>query len=105
MAPKLIRLTSQQERLLSGPPETVGIKSGHMVLDSGAESGRHTTGAREEILIIRSGSGLVEVQGHPNFAINPNVTLYIPPETWHNVKNNSQETLDYIYVVSPIKLS
>ncbi|MBI2069179.1 MAG: cupin domain-containing protein [Elusimicrobia bacterium] len=101
MKPKLIELTERQERLLSGPPETAGMKSGHVVLAVGEESGRHSTGEREEMIIVRSGAGVVEIDGQKPLAVSRQIICYIPPGTWHNVKNNGRERLDYVYVVTP----
>ena len=102
MLSKYFKLSAQSESLFK-PQETVGIKSGHVVLKKGEASGRHSTQDREEILIIRSGKGILEIDGKDALRVDESYTVYIPPQTWHNVKNDTKKILDYVYVTAPIK--
>jgi mannose-6-phosphate isomerase-like protein (cupin superfamily) len=43
--------------LLSGPPETVTMKSGLVILEPGQTVGRHSTRTHEELLVILEGKG------------------------------------------------
>ena len=77
------------------------MRSGHVVLAQNEESGRHSTNHYEELLIFRSGAGVVKFDNDAEIPVTCPATLYIPPDTWHNVKNTHKEPLDYIYVVAP----
>lgn len=80
---------------------SIKMKSGMVVLESGEEVGCHNTNGREEMIIVLEGSACVEIDGNPYDTINPDSVFYIPPETKHNIINRNQKTLRYIYVVSP----
>lgn len=103
MHSKAIRFPASTEKckkLLAGPPETVGMKSGYVVLTPGQSVGRHTTGNNEELLVPLSGSGELLVMGQESLRISPGCVLYNPPYTEHDVRNTGSEPLIYIYVVS-----
>ena len=102
MLPKYIQLSAKSESLFK-PLATVAIKSGHVVLKKGEASGQHSTQDREEILIIRSGQGSLEIEGKDVLRIDSSYAIYIPPQTLHNVKNNTKKKLDYVYVTSPAR--
>lgn len=97
----VIKLSNVTESLFK-PPKTRSIKSGHVVLKKGQECGRHNTQEREEILVIIKGNGAVEIDGQKPLKIKAPAVCYIPPQAWHNVKNNSSKVLDYVYVTAPI---
>ena len=51
--PKVIQLSplaTEGVPVLSGPPETVTMRSGSIVLHGGKNVGRHSTGGNEEVL-------------------------------------------------------
>ncbi len=86
--------------LLGGPPESVNMRAGYVVLSPGETVGEHSTGNAEEMLIPLSGSGELRVPGCESIAILPGCVLYNPPQTLHNVVNTGSQPLSYIYVVT-----
>jgi mannose-6-phosphate isomerase-like protein (cupin superfamily) len=89
--------------LLSGPPQTAGMRSGFVRLKPGQTVGWHSTDKNEESLVILHGSGTALIEGSRNLAFKAPQLVYIPPETRHNVQNTGSETLEYVYVVAPAK--
>jgi len=47
--------------LLSGSPETCGMRSGRQALAPGSECGEHSTKAHEEVLVVLEGQGLARL--------------------------------------------
>ncbi len=89
------------QEILTGAPQTAGMRSGFVRLKPGETVGWHTTGAHEETLVILHGKGTAMVDGQPDRPfVSPAVT-YIPPATRHNIKNTGSEILEYVYVVAP----
>jgi len=90
--------------LLTGVPQTCGMRSGHVYLNPGQDCGEHSTQAHEEMLVFLSGSGqsLVGDEKQPH-AVGQGKVLYIPPHTLHNIYNSGNEPLVYIYCVVPIQ--
>ena len=86
--------------LLEGAPQTAGMQSGYVRLKAGETVGRHTTGKREESLVILRGSGEVRIEGKAKQAFTAPAFAYIPPETAHDVANTGKELLEYVYVVA-----
>ena len=87
-------------RVLGGPPETVTMKSGLVVLAPGKSVGKHTTGQHEELLIILSGKGEMTFGDGSKLPVEATHALYCPPETEHNVTNTGTGELRYVYVVA-----
>ncbi len=98
-----IKLSSKggYQRVLSGQPQTRGMRSGCVSLAGGEEVGEHSTKNREETLVILSGKGRV-FYGSCFVDVDKNTVVYIPPRTRHNVKNTGRSKLRYLYVVSPV---
>lgn len=89
------------QELLSGTPQTAGMRSGFVRLKPGETVGWHTTGAHEETLVIIHGQGSALIDGEADRPfVSPAVT-YIPPKTRHNIRNTGTEVLEYVYVVAP----
>jgi len=86
--------------LLTGPPETVTMKSGYVVLEPGRSVGQHSTGHHEEMLVVLEGQGEMIFHDASKLAIRGNTALYCPPETEHDVVNTGQGMLRYVYIVS-----
>jgi mannose-6-phosphate isomerase-like protein (cupin superfamily) len=86
--------------LLSGPPETVTMRSGYVALEPGRSVGRHSTEHHEEMLVVLEGKG--EMLFHDGFRlkIEGGTALYCPPETEHDVVNTGTSNLRYVYVVA-----
>lgn len=81
------------------PPLSQNIKSGYVVLHKGEEIGEHTTDDKEEILYIIEGEATVIVEGNKEY-VEAESMIYIPPNKLHNVLNEADEDLKYIYVVT-----
>jgi len=86
--------------ILAGPPETVTMKSGYVVLEPGRSVGKHSTEHHEEILIVFEGQGEMLFHDGSKLELKARTALYCPPETEHDVKNIGTETLRYVYVVA-----
>jgi quercetin dioxygenase-like cupin family protein len=87
--------------LLKGAPQTAGMRSGFVRLQSGATVGWHTTGKHEEALVILHGQGEALIDGQAKHSFVAPALAYIPPETRHNVLNTGKAALEYVYVVAP----
>ncbi len=88
--------------VLKGIPQTSGMRGGSVKLKPGGSVGWHSTAANEEALIILRGSGVANIEGHPDVPLKEKMLAYIPPQTRHNVTNNGTELLEYVWVVAPI---
>ncbi len=87
-------------RLLGGPPESFGMRSGLVSLQPGQSVGKHNTEEYEELLIVLQGQGEMQIAGGKTLNLTINSAAYCPPHTEHNVLNTSKEPLYYIYVVA-----
>ena len=101
--PKVIKLEGNEgyQRLLGGSPDTLGMKSGSVILRPGESVGEHSTESKEEALIILQGKGEISCNSEIMATVEENMLVYIPPDTRHDVKNTGSETLRYVYVVAP----
>ncbi|HXK11431.1 MAG TPA: cupin domain-containing protein [Vicinamibacteria bacterium] len=86
--------------LLQGPPETVFMRSGLVVLAPGKSVGKHSTKDNEEMLVILEGQGEMRFGGGDSLSFTKETALYCPPNTEHDVVNTGSSTLRYVYVVS-----
>lgn len=104
MKPALIRLSGSEKftRLLAGVPATAGMKSGYVTLLPGESIGEHRTDAREEAIVILEGRASVYRGKELLFAAEEESLVYIPPDTEHDIKNETGKKLRYVYVVTPI---
>ena len=93
-------LATESMPVLGGPPETVTMRSGSIVLHPSQNVGRHTTGNNEEALVVFSGSGEMRLADGTVLPLKPYVVLYCPPETEHDVFNTGSEPLRYVYLVA-----
>jgi mannose-6-phosphate isomerase-like protein (cupin superfamily) len=87
--------------LLAGPPHTAGMRSGVVVLPPGGAVGHHSTGAREEMIVVLGGEGEVRLDAGAPLVIGAGRGAYIPPGTGHDVVNRGAAPLRYVYVVAP----
>jgi len=87
--------------LLHGAPQTAGMRSGYVRLKPGESVGWHSTNQNEESLVILHGQGEAQIEGRAGLRVAAPMLVYIPPATRHNVKNDSSELLEYVYVVAP----
>ncbi|GAB4278929.1 MAG: hypothetical protein Kow0092_34750 [Deferrisomatales bacterium] len=88
--------------VLGGPPETVTLRSGLVVLEPGRGVGAHSTGDHEEILVVLEGEGELRVQGVDPLPLAPDRVGYCPPRTEHDVVNTGTTRLRYLYVVAKV---
>jgi mannose-6-phosphate isomerase-like protein (cupin superfamily) len=63
----------------------------------------HSTSSNKEVLVILHGSGVANIERHPDVPLSENVLAYIPPATRHSVTNSGSQALEYVWVVAPIK--
>lgn len=101
--PKVIPLQSSGtdvSPILSGPPESVTMKSGLVVLPHGKSVGKHSTEQNEELLIVFEGQGEIVFDDGSKLPVRANSALYCPPHRGHNVTNTGTGVLRYVYVVA-----
>ncbi len=94
----------EYQRILEGPPQTLGMRSGRVHLEAGTACGRHSTKQHEEILLFLRGTGelLIGQEGADCVPVGQGKVCYIPPNTVHNVRNTGSGPLAYIYCVAPV---
>jgi mannose-6-phosphate isomerase-like protein (cupin superfamily) len=78
------------------------MRGGSVKLQPGESVGWHSTSSNEEALVILHGSGVANIEGHPDVPLKENILGYIPPPTRHNVTNNGSLVLEYVWVVAPV---
>lgn len=93
---------SENQRLLSGSPQTSGMRSGRVYLAPDQVCGQHSTKDREELLVFLSGRGKLLIGENESFDIGRGKVSYIPPNTVHDVKNTGSDPLIYVYCVAPV---
>ncbi len=95
--------SSEFQRLLGGQPQTHGMRSGRVYLQTGQSCEQHSTKDREEMLIFLSGQGTLLIgEEQQSLPVSQGRVAYIPPNTIHDVKNTGNEPLIYIYCVCPV---
>lgn len=94
-------LGEEYQRVLGGPPESVGMRSGLVTLAPGSSIGEHNTEAYEELVIVFEGQGEMRVVGGEVLSLEAGVVAYCPPRTQHDVVNTGTQKLQYLYVVAP----
>ena len=103
LEPKVINAESggkEYVKLLGGPPDSISMRSGKILLQPGGLVGRHSTEGNEELLILLEGEGLFLLDDGRQLKLNVGSVLYCPPDTAHDVKNTGMTPLQYIYVVA-----
>ncbi|MBI3190482.1 cupin domain-containing protein [archaeon] len=81
------------------PPESKALKCGRVCLKPGEEIGEHRTDSREEVIIVLKGSGIL-IKEKFKIKIKQGEIYYIEENKCHNIKNNSNEHLEYVFAVS-----
>lgn len=100
------------------PPISAMIKSGRVVLSSGESVGEHVTVQREELIIVLRGvATITESLASPRMAeevaeiesiefakterkiVSEGQVHFIGENILHNVQNESENELEYVYVV------
>jgi mannose-6-phosphate isomerase-like protein (cupin superfamily) len=92
----------ENQKLLSGLPQTSGMRSGRVYLAPDQSCGQHSTKDREEMLVFLSGRGKLLIGEKDSFDIAQGNLSYIPPNTIHDVKNTGSGPLVYVYCVAPV---
>jgi mannose-6-phosphate isomerase-like protein (cupin superfamily) len=90
-----------EQPLLTGPPQTGGMRSGRVVLKAGEDMHRHSTENNEELLVFLQGKARV-LLGNETLTMEAGQVLYIPPQTEHTLHNDGPDELRYIYTVAPV---
>ena len=90
-------------QLLGGPPESVTMQSGLVVLAPDQSVGKHSTHQHEELLVVLEGKGEMIFTDRPSLPVEANHAVYCPPQTEHDVKNTGASVLRYVYVVADAK--
>lgn len=92
---------TKHQLLLRGTPQTNGMRSGRVFLPPGRDCGEHSTESNEEMLVFLSGLGQAIIGKDKILEVGKGKIIYIPPQTVHNIINNSDEPLCYIYCAAP----
>lgn len=92
----------ENQKILSGRPQTCGMRSGRVYLAPNQACGQHSTKDREELLVFFSGQGKLLIGETNIFDIGQGKVSYIPPNTLHDVKNTGSTPLIYVYCVAPV---
>jgi len=90
------------QRLLGGPPETVTMRSGLVTLAPGRAVGLHSTGDREEALVVLEGEGRLTLADGGALDLLPGCLAYCPPESEHDVLNVGPVPLRYVYITAKV---
>ena len=91
------------QRVLGGPPQTVSMRSGLVVLSPAKSVGKHSTDNYEEAVIVLAGSGEMRITGGETFNLKEHSVAYCPPRTEHDVINTGSQPLRYLYIVTKEK--
>ena len=97
---KTLDSARKSKRLLGNSGKKKGLCSGFVTLKRDKSIGLHSTGKKEEIIIVLEGKAQVSIAGK-SFILKDRMMLYIPLNTMHNVKNIDIHPLKYIYVTAP----
>ena len=92
--------TSEYQKVLSGPPQTVSMESGVVVLAPSQSVGKHSTKNYEEAVIVFSGAGEMRIAGGPTLSLKTHSVAYCPPNSEHDVVNTGSEPLRYLYIAA-----
>jgi mannose-6-phosphate isomerase-like protein (cupin superfamily) len=94
---------AEYQDLLCGRPQTCGMRSGRVYLQTGEACGQHSTDHHEEMLVFLSGQGVALIgEEQSAYLVGEGKVSYIPPHTTHNIKNTGAKPLVYIYCVAPL---
>ena len=88
------------KRLFGDSRKKKGLSAGFVILKRGKSVGLHTTGKKEEIIVVFEGKAQIDISGK-YYILKEKVMLYIPPNTLHDVKNIDIRPLKYLYITAP----
>lgn len=89
--------------LLTGTPQTSGMRGGAVRLKPGESVGWHSATSTEESLVILCGNGTASIEGHADVPLHEKMLAYIAPNTKHNVTNTGADVLEYVWIVAPAR--
>lgn len=89
----------QNRTSLFKPPLTKNLKAGKVILHPGQAVGEHITSNREEAIVVLKGTATISLEGK-KIRLSKGQVCYIGPEKKHNVKNTSNQKLEYLYIAS-----
>ena len=92
--------TTDYMRVLGGPPATVTMRSGFVVLAPGQSVGKHSTDEYEEAVVVLEGEGVMVGSQGDTLSLTTWSVAYCPPRTEHNVTNTGNGPLRYVYLVA-----
>ena len=101
----LIRARSLHRTGRLVPPHARALRAGAVSLRPGEVMGWHSTGTREELLIVLEGCVRVERRSRERLgamALAAGQSLFLPSRTRHRVVNRSGTAARYIYITAPI---
>ena len=78
------------------------MEAGVIVLAPSKSVGKHSTNNFEEMLVILSGTGKLNITGGTSLVLKKNVVTYCPPNTEHDVVNTGKTPLRYIYIAAKL---
>jgi len=90
--------------LLTGKPQTCGMRSGRVRLAPGKSIGLHNTKGNEELLVFLAGRGVAQIGEDVRLEVGVGQVTYIPPQTAHDIVNTGTEPLIYVFCVAPAAL-
>lgn len=74
----LTRSGAHDTLLFAGPPETVTMKSGLVILPPGRSVGKRSTGSHEEMLVILEGRGAMTFTDGKRLEVDPDHITLLP---------------------------
>jgi mannose-6-phosphate isomerase-like protein (cupin superfamily) len=100
MSKSFIKIVSlnKTKRIIT-QPQSKRLRSGLVILKPKSSVGQHSTGEKEEILIIIKGLALISA-GKQTQRIRQDYAIFIPSNTLHNVTNVGKTPLRYVYIVA-----
>jgi mannose-6-phosphate isomerase-like protein (cupin superfamily) len=84
------------------PPASERLKAGRVKLMPREQVGEHVTEGKEELIVVLEGTASVIVEGRKT-AVATGQTCYVGPQKRHNVVNEGNGGLHYIYVVGALQ--
>ena len=98
-----VTLGPSERSILDGPPGTVGMMSGLVVLKPGEAMHRHSTESNEEEIVFLAGRATLGI-GAETVGATAGEIVYIPPRTPHEIRNASgSDELRYVWVAAPVR--
>jgi len=94
--------TTYYQPLLTGPPQTMSMESGLVILNPGKSGEQHSSKGYEEEIIVISGEGEMRISGGPTLKLRENTVAYCPIRTVHNIHNTGTKPLKYVYVAAKV---